>query len=50
MIYNFVLIFVLVANLVRTNCHMFLSKMMLLNNWKTKEEEEKWVDHNWKTL
>ena len=55
MIGNLVLIFVLVANLVYTSCHMFVNKVMQLNNWlfqrKTKEEEEeKWVDQNWRTL
>ena len=55
MIDNLVLIIVLVANLVPTNCHMLVNKVMQLNNRllqrKTKEEEEeKWVDQNWKTL
>ena len=29
---NLVLIFVLVANLVHSNCHMFVNKVMQLNN------------------
>ena len=55
MINNLDLISVLVANLVRTNCHMLLNKGMQLNKLllqrKAKEEEEKkWVDQTWKTL
>ena len=55
MIDNLVLILILVANLVPTNCRMFIKKVMQLNNRllqrKTKiEEREKWVDQNWKTL
>ena len=55
MIDDLVLIFILVAHLVCTNCHLFVNKVMQLNNWllqrKTKEEEEKkWADQNWKTL
>ena len=55
MINNLALIFVLVANLVRTNCHMFVNKGMQINKLflqrKAKEEEEeKWIDQTWKTL
>ena len=55
MIDDLVLTFVLVANLARTNCHMFVNIVMQCSNWllqrKTKEEEEeKWVDQNWETL
>ena len=48
MIHNLVLIFVLVANLVHTNCHMFVNKMIETANKETKtcqKESGKLVIH-----